>query len=543
MANPIFATLHRVGLTLPDGSTLFQDIDETLAAEAVGLIGPNGSGKSVFGRLVAGHLAPTAGRVERAAQVYRVDQQSGAYVAHSLAQLAGIERPLAALRRLARGDGTAGDIDSVGERWDLEAHWQSLLARVALDESMVPAQLSGGQRMLLALIGGLCSDAGLLVLDEPSNHLDRRHRQFLADEIARWRRAGRGLLLITHDRTLLDTVDRTIEIRRPNLLRYGGGWSTVLRQRAAELAGAQARLEHARVERRREELAMHRERERAARRTARGARTRATGSQSKMLLDAMQERAEHSSGALGARHAARRDALRQEVTHAYTALSGSAAQAAFPRLDVSIAPGRDTLVCTQLRAPWGTPRPLDWTAKGAVRVAIGGPNGCGKSTLLRMLAGELAPLSGQFRSAQPGVLLDQELAILVPSLSLLEQLRQQMPHCPEGRLRQSLALAGIAEAQVHRPVQALSGGERMRGALLCAVLRQPTPGMLLLDEPTSHLDLAATEALELMLDGWPGLLLVVSHDDAFLERLRLTHRIDHDGDGWHVAPCAHGRQT
>jgi ATPase subunit of ABC transporter with duplicated ATPase domains len=166
------------------------------------------------------------------------------------------------------------------------------------------------------------------------------------------------------------------------------------------------------------------------------------------------------------------------------------------------------------------------------RVAICGPNGCGKSTLLRTIAGEIPPLSGRCRTL-PAVLLDQHLAMLDPARSLLDQLRAVATGIDEGRLRQYLALAGLKPDRVLRPAGSLSGGERMRGALLRAVLREPAPRLLLLDEPTNHLDLGGVEALEAMLQSWPGALVVVSHDERFLEGLGLTHRLD-----WSLAEWA-----
>jgi ATPase subunit of ABC transporter with duplicated ATPase domains len=132
-------------------------------------------------------------------------------------------------------------------------------------------------------------------------------------------------------------------------------------------------------------------------------------------------------------------------------------------------------------------------------------------------------------------LIDQSLAMLDHDRPLLEQLAERAQGVPEGRLRQHLAKAGIGSEQLFQPVRSLSGGEQMRGALLCAVLATPPARMLLLDEPTNHLDLQATEALETMLRSWTGALVVVSHDDAFLDRLDLTHVIERSGDGWRVS--------
>lgn len=538
MANSFLVTLHGVGFTLPDGSPLFHDLHESFGAESVALIGRNGSGKSTLGRLVAGELVPSSGRIERAATTGRVAQQAGPEPAHSLAQLAGLDAPLAALRRLAAGNGTATDIDAVGEHWDLEARWQAMLDKAGLHEAMAPDSLSGGQRALLALIGAFCSDAGLLVLDEPSNHLDRERRRLLSDEMDRWRQAGRGLLLITHDRALLEQVDRTLELRPPALLRYGGGWSTVTRQREAELSASAQRLEHARTERRRADLAMRQQAERAARKSVRGANERHTGSQSRLMLDALQGRVERANGALEERHARHREQLHQQVADAFTALDGAFEQPAFPELGVAIPAGQETLVLDGLVQRWAWSRPLDWVARGPVRVALVGPNGCGKSTLLRLLSGRAAPCAGHCRSPLPSVLLDQSLALLDRKASLLEQLRAAAPACPESRVRQYLALAGIGSGRALLSCTNLSGGEQMRGALLAAVLAQPMPQVLLLDEPTNHLDLAATEALESILQSWRGVLVVVSHDEAFLRRLGLTHRIERRGDGWLISEAS-----
>jgi ATPase subunit of ABC transporter with duplicated ATPase domains len=533
MAHPCLLALHGVDIALPDGRILFHDIHETLGGEIVSLIGPNGSGKSTFGHVVAGRRDPSRGRIERAAPVRHVEQQTGPTHATSLTQLAGLDAPLDALRRLARGDARDDDVEIVGERWDLEARWQAMLDQAGFPESVAPQSLSGGQRTLLALIGAFCSEAGLLVLDEPSNHLDRERRRFLIAQMQAWRQSGRGLLLISHDRELLEHADRSLEVHARGLRRYGGSWSLVHAQRGAELAAAGARLERARVERKHAEAAMRTEAERAARKGARGARAKAAGGQPKIVLNALPQRAQQTDGARAERHALLRQDLQHEVVDAFEALDGALDQPSFPRLDLHIPDGQAVVTFEDLVTPWGPPAALNWGASGAARIAIRGPNGCGKSTLLRVIAGDITPVSGRCRTL-PGVLLDQHLAMLDPDLSLLEQLSDAATGIDEGRLRQHLALAGLKPDRVLRPSGSLSGGERMRGALLCAVLRNPTPRLLLLDEPTNHLDLGGVEALEAMLQSWPGALVVVSHDERFLDGLQATHALAWNADGWHV---------
>lgn len=533
MAHPFFAALHGVDIQLPDGRILFHDLHETFGLETVGLIGHNGSGKSTLGRAIAGELATAAGRIERPGRVRYVAQQTGPTEAASLAELAGLAAPLEALRRLAAGAARDQDFELVGERWDLEARWQAMLAQAGLDETMAPAALSGGQRTLLGLVGAFCGDADLLVLDEPGNHLDRAHRAFLLEQMGAWRRSGRGLLLISHDRELLEHVERILEVRAGGLRRYGGNWTATAAERAAEREAAGARLERARVERRQGEAQLREQAARAARRNARGERAAAAGGQPRIVLNAQPQRAQQTDGARAERHARQREEWQAEVGDAHAVVDALGQAPAFPRLDAAIPEGQVALALDALVARWGPRQPLSWAVSGPARIAICGPNGCGKSTLLRTVAGALAPQSGSVRGL-PGVLIDQHLGLLDPDASLLEQLRAVATGVDEGRLRQMLAIAGLGPERVLRPSGTLSGGERMRGALLLAVLGQPTPRLLMLDEPTNHLDLGSVEALEGMLGSWEGALVVVSHDARFLEALGLTHRVAWSAEGWVV---------
>jgi ATPase subunit of ABC transporter with duplicated ATPase domains len=528
MAHPYLAALHGVDIILPDGRILFSNLHEVFGAETIGLIGHNGSGKSTLGRVLAGDILPSAGRIERPGRIRYVEQQTVATSACSLAEVAGLDAPLAALRRLAAGDARDDDFDVIGDRWDLEARWDAMLDAAGLNAALAPDALSGGQHTLLALIGAFCSDADLLVLDEPGNHLDADNRTFLLDQMRAWRQAGRGLLLISHDRDLLEHVERTLEVHAGGLRRYGGGWSLVAEQRDAELAAAGARLERARTERRQGEQKMREQAERAARKSARGARAKADGGLPKIVLNALPQRAEQTDGALAERHARERQALHDDVADAFATFDALHQQPVFPQPGIAIPPGQTALAFEALIARHGPGQPLDWRVQGAARIAITGPNGCGKSTLLRTIAGEIAPASGTVHGL-PGVLLDQHLAMLDPARSLLDQLKSAHD---EGRLRQMLALAGLGPDRIRSLCGELSGGERMRGALLLAVLREPTPKLLMLDEPTNHLDLASVEALEAMLASWPGVLVVVSHDGRFLQKLALTHRLAWTPEAW-----------
>lgn len=526
MASSRLVTLQRVTFQYPSSRRpLFSDLSECLlAGELVGLIGRNGSGKSTLGRLVAGRLQPSSGTVEHHARVGWVGQDPGAGPAKvGLAKAAGLGELLAAHQRCTTGHARPEDIMLLAGRWSVAGDWAAFLAETGLARLDDASQLSGGQRMLARLFGAFASDADFLVLDEPGNHLDRANRQRLLQWLARWRAAGKGVLLITHDRELLAAVDRAIEPEPGGLRRYGGGWQIIARDRAARLAAQVERLQLARNERDASQARLREQAERASRKQARGARNRRDANQSKLLLNAQRERAERTAGALSARSLHQRLQLQAGVHDAYQAVAHAIDK---PRFTLVSPASRPVSVRAEgVVPPFGWRRPFDLFLCGTFRCAVTGPNGAGKSTLLRMLAGDLPPAAGTCSVAAPVSLLRQSLDWADPQSSLLQVGMDAAARHGEARLRQALAAAGLGAELVDLPVRSLSGGEQMRAALVLAAFSHPVLPLLLLDEPSNHLDLESVEALEHLLTAWPGSFFVASHDAAFLRRLELTHEI------------------
>ncbi|WP_443093198.1 ATP-binding cassette domain-containing protein [Duganella lactea] len=175
-------------------------------------------------------------------------------------------------------------------------------------------------------------------------------------------------------------------------------------------------------------------------------------------------------------------------------------------------------------APPTTPT-ISLTIAGQQRIAVVGPNGSGKSTLLKVLNGQLAPLAGSCEVRASTAYLDQRLAGLAPHRSAIQHLLDVNRQAGEAALRTHLAQMGLDAQLAAAPVGALSGGERLKVALACALYAYPPAQLLLLDEPTNHLDLASLEALESMLRQYQGALVVVSHDEVLLQALNLTGRL------------------
>jgi ATPase subunit of ABC transporter with duplicated ATPase domains len=168
------------------------------------------------------------------------------------------------------------------------------------------------------------------------------------------------------------------------------------------------------------------------------------------------------------------------------------------------------------------------------RIGVRGRNGSGKSTLLRVLAGEVAPLSGEVKRAASIALLDQTLSSLPAQDSALQLLQRANPKASEGTLRTQLALLGLDAERSLRPLASLSGGERVKAALAAVLYAEVPPQLLLLDEPGNHLDLASLAALEQMLNQYRGSVVIVSHDQALLDAVQLTHHLDAGEEGWQL---------
>ena len=536
MTNP-YLTLHDLSFVLPDGRPLFADLNETFDASHTGLVGRNGVGKSVLARILAGQLTPSAGHCTGSGPVHYLAQQVTPPPGSTVADLAGVAAPLAALARIEAGGVAIEDFEQVGERWDLRERLQAALQRAGLprlDPATPAAGLSGGQAMRVALAGALLSDADFLILDEPSNHLDRPGRRALIEQLRAW---PRGLLVISHDRQLLGEMAQIVELSPSGLRRYGGNYRFYAARKAEQRALAEHSLARRKHERRREEEALRRQQERQQRRRARGERHGKQANQARVLLDGQKERSENSAGRLRRQQDASRQQLNERVRDAARELDRQAAI----HLHAPPAPDRTPDRLLELRDVTlprlsGPRADLSLTLGGAQRVAVTGANGSGKSTLLQVLAGRLAPLGGECRLPERRLYLDQHLLDGDPAESALDRLRAANAAAPESDLRMWLAQLGLDGQSMAAPRQSLSGGERLKAALACVLYADPAPRLLLLDEPGNHLDLPSLEALETLLRAYRGALVVVSHDDAFLARLDLTDELTATDQGWALTP-------
>lgn len=524
--------LHQVTCQFATGVTLLGPISLSLEPALCGLVGRNGCGKSRLLHLLAGRELPASGHIERFGSVAYVAQQYTVSPSTTLAELLGYDAVFAARRRIESGDYLPEDLERMEGFWDLEER----LTAAFLDAALPPfiparpaAELSGGERVRALLCAALMADADYLLLDEPTNHLDRKGREWFYARLSR--RQG-GTLVASHDRELLSLMPRILELSPAGLRNFGGNYADYQRQREAEQQAAYAALEHAATERRRTRQRLQKEHDASQRRSAQTLRTVDTLNIASFERVKYKGAAKERTGTLRRQHREQNEALNTAVAQARERVEQDA-PVMFTLPGSQVAEGKQVLVMDNLVLPYGAPSPLNWRMDGPMRVALRGPNGCGKSTLLRVMLGEEKPLAGACQVSVATAYLDQHLSRLDLSLSVLTHLNAGNAPLEEGVLRTRLAQLHLGAEKVTLPLATLSGGERLKAALACVLWRREATQLLLLDEPTNHLDLNSTQAIELALSTFPGAIVVVSHDEAFLQALHLTHQIEWRGGKWH----------
>ncbi|WP_407221645.1 ABC-F family ATP-binding cassette domain-containing protein [Enterobacter roggenkampii] len=523
--------LHQVTCQFPTGDTLFGPLNLTLEPSLCALVGRNGSGKTRLLRLLSGLDEPATGHIERFGSHAWVAQQHVISSQTTLAELLGYDAIFAARKRIDSGDYQPDDLALLDGYWDIAERLSEAFINATLPpfEPDKPAiELSGGERIRALLCGAFTAGADFLLLDEPTNHLDRQGRAWFYDQLSRYQG---GVLVASHDRELLEQVPRILELSASGLRSYGGNYADYQAQRDAEQQAARAALEHAATERKRTRARMQKEHDDSQRRSAKTLRTVDTLNIASFERVKYKGAAKERIGTWKKQHSEQNEALNATVNKARERVEDDN-PVMFTLPGSQIPEGKQVLVLEDLVLQHVPVPPLNWRMDGPMRVALKGPNGCGKSTLLKTLLGEVAPRSGSCKVSVSCAYLDQHLSRFDLSQSVMTHLNLSHTPLEEGVLRTRLAQLQLGADKVMLPLAALSGGERLKAALACVLWRAEATQLLLLDEPTNHLDLASVQAIEAALAGFPGALLVVSHDEAFLSGLTLTHELVWEKAGW-----------
>ncbi len=514
-------TCTSVSFTWPDGTAVFDGLDIAFGPGRTGLVGVNGSGKSTLLKLMAGELTPADGTLKAAGEIGYLPQSVTLDTALRVDQALGIAGRRAALHAIEAGDIAEEHFETVGDDWDVEERalvtlGELGLGHIGLDRTV--GEVSGGESVLLRLAALLLRRPDILLLDEPTNNLDLYARRRLYQTVASWPGV---LVVVSHDRELLDLVDQIAELRSGEVAWFGGNFSAYEEALAVEQEAAERMLRVAEADVRKQKRELADAQVKLARRKRYGQKMYEQKREPKIVMGARKRAAQESAGKHRIMHEERLAEARERLDEAVEAVrDDDEIRVELPY--TAVPPGRQVLTLEKLETAYRARVPGILDLRGPERIALVGRNGAGKTTLLRTVAGELAPVSGTATAHVPLRFLPQRLDVLDDDLSVAENVARFAPGATNNRVRARLARFLFRGARADQKAATLSGGERFRAALAALMLAEPAPQLLLLDEPTNNLDMASVRQLTTALESYEGALIVASHDLPFLESIGIT---------------------
>lgn len=522
--------LQQLTFTLPNGRVLFDNLSLTLSKRKAGLVGKNGIGKSTLIKLIMGELNPNQGSIHSRAKLAYVPQNPIFCSNMTIAEFLGYAEKINALNRIIDGSVEESNYEILAEDWQVKDRMQQELATFGLGHLSYDhplRQLSAGEMTRLMLTKTFMSDADFLLLDEPTNHLDMTARIQLYKKIKQWQG---GLLIISHDRKLLNLMDDMIELTSLGVNFYGVNYDAYQIQKQLEMEAKQQQLSEAKQFFVKTECSIQSSQEKHDQRAAKGLKQRRMGKIDKLSANAAQGRSEQSQRRLITQKEQMYAEAKQKLEQAKEAIEVSEGiNIALPK--TAVPHGKIILTIENIsfcnsNSTKNIIENFSLKIRGPERIAISGPNGSGKTTLIKLILGELQPQQGQIEVGTNYVsYLDQNTSLLNPNLSLIENFMQLNPNVKHHDAHYALASFLFKNIAALKLVKDLSGGEKMRALLACILLSAHPSQLLILDEPTNHLDLQSIASIESILRNYQGALIVISHDEQFLENLAISRII------------------
>lgn len=462
----------------PDDTPVFDGLSFSVPSGRTGLVAPNGAGKSTLLKLIAGELRPTGGSVTVHGVLGHLPQNLPLVSSLTVAEVLGVAEIVRALDAVESGDVSEEHFTVIGDDWDIEERTRAELDSLGLGTLDLDRRLdtlSGGQIVSLGLAAQLLRRPDVLLLDEPTNNLDLDARRHLYDVLERWNGC---LLLVSHDRALLDRMERIAELHHGELRWYGGNFTAYEEAVGAEQDVAEKNVRNAEQEVKREKREMQQARERAERRASNAARNLKSAGLPKIFAGTMKRGAQESAGRAGQTHAARVGDAKARLDEAERAVRDD------PRLvldlpDTKVPAGRTLVLAEHAQVRRGeqdlfAAGGVDFSVRGPERIALTGPNGAGKTTLLRLVSGDLRPSGGSVKRADGRIAyLSQRLDLLDPERTVAENFAAFAPGRPEAERMNLLARFLFRGPRAQLPVGVLSGGELLRATLACVLCAEP----------------------------------------------------------------------
>ena len=538
-------SIQQISYIHPDKEVLFSDLNFAISkGQKLGLVGNNGCGKSTLLQIIAGQLSPSSGVIVRPDDLYYIPQHFGQYDSLTIAQALQIERKQQALHAILSGDASNENFVVLDDDWNIEERSIAALDLWGLGQftlSYPMNLLSGGEKTRVFLAGMDIHHPSVILMDEPTNHLDSSGRQRLYDWVEKCRST---LLVVSHDRALLNLFPEICELEKHQINYYGGNYEFYKEQKTLMQEALQQRIEEKEKALRIARKVARETAERRDKQNVRGEKNNIKKGVPRIVLNALQGKSEKSTSKLNSAHQEKAEKLTDERNQ----LRGSLSPTATLKTDFnssSLHTGKILVTAKEInfgyhpnsdsndiqdnndfkQQLWQTP--ISFQLKSGDRLRIEGANGSGKTTLLKLITGQLQPQEGNLtRMEFTYVYLNQEYSIIDDRNSILEQAYAfNNRNLPEHEIKIILNRYLFPASEWDKSCRKLSGGEKMRLAFCCLMISNNTPDMFILDEPTNNLDIQSIEIITATIKNYTGTVIAISHDDYFIQEIGIEQRI------------------
>ena len=544
-------SIQQISYIHPDKEILFSDLNFSISkGQRLGLVGNNGCGKSTLMQIIAGQLSPSNGTVVRPDDIYYIPQHFGQYDSLTIAQALRIDRKQQALHAILAGDASNENFMILNDDWNIEERSMAALDTWGLGEFTLSYPiylLSGGEKTRVFLAGTVIHNPSVVLMDEPTNHLDLSGRKRLYGWVEK---CHSTLLVVSHDRTLLDLLPEICELEKHQITYYGGNYEFYKKQKMIMQQALQQRIEE---KDKALKLAQKISRETAKRRdkqNVHGEKANIKKGVPRIILNALQSKSEQSTSKLSSIHQEKTEKLVNERNQLRSSLSSVTTL----KTDFNSSPlhrGKILVTAKEInfsyQNDWNTntdrstdnypdpnqPKnflwqsPISFQIRSGDRITIEGNNGSGKTTLLKLITGQIQPLTGSlFKAEFTYIYLNQEYSIIDDRKSILEQAYIfNTRNLPEHELKTILNRYLFPATVWEKPCKKLSGGEKMRLAFCSLMINNNTPDMFILDEPTNNLDIQSIDIITSTIKNYAGTVIAISHDSYFIKEIGIKQRI------------------
>lgn len=523
--------IQNISYSHPDREPLFKNISlQVNEGQKVAIVGPNGIGKTTLFRIICDYWNHPEIKINET-PLY-IPQHIESYTDSSIAEVLGINDKLQALEAISNGSIEQCYFDLLDNDWDVESKAIAALSFWNLETTDLHKPLnylSGGERVKVFFSGMIMGNPKLVLLDEPTNHIDESSRE----KLYKWiEETPATLLIVSHDRYLLNLLTDMYELSETGIKYYAGNYDSYVTQKKQEQDALIRQLDSQRLELKKARKTQQEVAERRQRLESRGSAQTAKKSLARIVANTRKASAQQTTSNLADKHSKKIEDINKSIQKLQQNIDNTH-KIRIAVEDSVLHQGKILIEAVGINYAYNEKniwkKNLDFTILSGDSTLIKGSNGSGKTTLIKLITNRLQTTCGELKSTEEGFLyLDQDYSLIDLSQTVYRQAQSYNMSMPESEVKRCLTHAGFFSKTWDKPCSKLSGGEKMKLSLCSLLIANKSPDILILDEPTNNLDINSMQILSKAIKEYHGSIFVISHDKFFVNELDINNEIDLD---------------